>query len=256
MSSHARSLSASAITDSAQSSPSLRPLQTNFLSYGPRPTDSDSEDATSQWADVSSASGSHSSFEWTSGERTPEAGDVWMIKSVPLHLEPSSYLSSDKGVLSPTKLVSLDPLAPSPDPNSSFVIDLSEATSSTDNSPSFLEDDRDGSFLSLSALSDTTDPYTRGGAVSVQPMNLPSESRRSSVITPDDKIPNDSRLYSLDLELRSKSNQSRLDVFSIVETDVYDHDDVDHDWRQFHADWIQDDEQIQMPFSSPDSLFV
>jgi len=242
MSSHVRSMSASAITDSAQSSSSLRSLRTKVLSYEQPSTDSDSEDATSQWADVSSASGSHLAFEGTSGEHTPEAGDVGMMKNVPLHLEPPSYLSRDKGVLSPTMLVSLDPLAPSPDPNSSFFIDLSEASSSTDSSPSFLQDDQDGSFLSFSASPDTTDPYTRGRAISAQSMNFPS--RRSSVITRDDKIPDDSWLYSLDLESPSESNQSRLDVFSVVETEVYDHNDVDDDWRQFHADWIQDDEQV------------
>jgi len=241
MSSHVRSLSTSAITDSAQSSPSLRSLRTELRSYRQHSTDSDSEDATSQWADVSSASGSYSSLEWTSGERTPEVGDVRMIKSVPLHLELSRYLSRDKSVLSPTKLVSLDPFAHSPDPNSSFFVDLSEDSSSSDSSPSCLQDDQDGSFLSLSASPDATDPYAQGRANTVQSMNVSSHS--PSVSTPVDEISKDSWLYNLDMESPSQFHQSGLDIFS-VDTDVHDHGEVNDDWRQFHADWLRDDEQI------------
>lgn len=140
-------------------------------------------------------------------------------------------------MLFPPNLISLDPLAPSPGPPSSFFIDLSDASSSTDSSPSFLENEQDESFLSLSVPAESKHPYARIHAASAQ------TSRRSSISTIE-QITDDSWLYGLDLKSPSESIHGRLDaVLHSVEADRYHHGAND-DWRQFHADWIRDDHQI------------
>ena len=65
-------------------------------------------------------------------------------------------------------LISFDPLAPSPGPPSSFFIDLFDTSSSTDSSPSILEDEQDQSFLSLSVPAESKHPYARIHAASPQ----------------------------------------------------------------------------------------
>ena len=153
----------------------------------------------------------------------------------------------------PSKLVSLDPLAPSPCPTStSFFIELFESTDSTDIPSSFLQKDQDESFLYLSTSSESVRSHFRARhPISIQTKSLPS--RRSSVFTPVEKVDDDYWLRGLDLESPSESNQSRWDVVphSAVDGDVYRCDGADDDWRQFHVDWIRNDEQL--PSSPPNS---
>jgi hypothetical protein len=145
--------------------------------------------------------------------------------------------------------MSLDPLAASPRRTSpSFFIDLSES-SSTNGSPSFLQNDQDESFLCLSPSSESVPLHTYRHPLSIQTMSL--SSRRSSALTPVEKIDADCWLRGLDFESPAEFKQSRWDVLpqSAVDGEAYHYDVAEDDWRQFHADWIRDDEQI--PFSPP-----
>jgi hypothetical protein len=142
-------------------------------------------------------------------------------------------------------LISLDPLAPSPGPPSSFFIDLFDASSSTDSSPSIFEDEQDESFLSLSVPAESKHPYARIHAAEAQ------TSRRSSISTIE-QITDDSWLYGLDSKSPSESINGRLDavLHSVAEADSYHHGTND-DWRQFHADWIRDQQILSSLPPSP-----
>lgn len=156
--------------------------------------------------------------------------------------------------MSPSRLVSLDPLAPSPAPAAtSFFIDLSDGSDSSENSPtsSDLNFYRDDSFLSLHSVSpDETKPIRsrsaegkRSLAISIQTKSIPSVFS----LDPVDRV--------LDLQSPAEFSQTRLDVLpqSAVDADLshldfYGVEDAHHgDWRQFHADWISDQQEV--PFS-------
>jgi hypothetical protein len=73
------------------------------------------------------------------------------------------------------------------------------------------------------------------------------------VFTPAEKICDAHWLHGLDLGSPSEFDQDQCDVLplSAVDVEVYHHDGADGDWRQFHADWMMDDEQLSL--SAPNS---
>lgn len=243
VSSHIRSLSTPAATDSTQSAshPSSS-SRTSFRNHRRRST----EGVTSPLAEVPSTSRSNTSSESLIEEI--EERDVLMIKGVPLRLKPSHHLNHVRNTTSPSELVSLDPLAPSPRPIApSFFIDLSDAGSNTDTSPSMIQSDQDESFLSLSASSGIVHPYTRGSPLSSK--SISHTSSRLSIHTSIESGNDNSWLCDLDSESLSEFDYDALPK-SAVEAPVYDRDGVDDDWRQFHVDWIRDD---GAPFSPANS---
>jgi len=248
VSSRVRSMSAPSLNDSSQTSFSASSLgsylRTNFWDDE---RDSAEPDATSSWAGVSSAAESDSYSESMSRESKCDEQDGWLINGVHFRIGLSRNLIRAKRNILPSEI---DRLTSSPCPTaSSFFIELSEGCSSTDSSPSFAQDDRGRSYLSLSTSPENTRPHPRSQPISIQTTSLPSSC--SSMLARADKIGDDYWLNGLDLESPSECNQTRYDILplSAVDADTCHLDGDDGDWRQFHADWMLDDDQV--PSSPP-----
>ena len=163
----------------------------------------------------------------------------------------SSQDRSDESDLSPSRFVSLDPLAPSPVPTTtSFFIDLSDRKSdNSDSSPTSINY-RDDSFLSPHSDSQSEKKPLR--TQRKRPISISIQTKRdtficSSVFSPVDQM--------LDLQPPVDFGQTRLDTLPQSAIDAeFSHlefygaeEGHQGDWRQFHADWISDQEEV--PFS-------
>lgn len=71
--------------------------------------------------------------------------------------------------------------------------------------------------------------------------------------TTDESFGANSWLRDLDVKELSESNYCRWDALSQSAADahIYHPEDIDDDWRQFHADWIQDAGTLSSPPGSP-----
>ena len=162
----------------------------------------------------------------------------------------SSQDRSDDSDLSPSRFVSLDPLAPSPVPAAMpYFIDLSDRKSDdSDSSPTSINY-RDDSFLSPHSVSQSErKPLRSRGTQRKRPISISIQTKRDtfrcSSFSPVDQM--------LDLQPPVDIDQTRLDTLPQSAIDAeFSHlefygaeEGHQGDWRQFHADWISDQQEV------------